>query len=128
MNVKKLFISTVIVGTLVIGASIAGAQDNGNRGRGGRGGNGLDLEIAETYTGLTREEIITAVRGGETLAQLIEANGQSVEAFITEVVSETTAKIDARTATIKAKLESNITARVYGERPPAPEPTATPNA
>ncbi len=130
MNLKKLFISTVIVGTVVIGASIvniAGAQDNGNRGRGGRGGGGIDFAIVETYTGLTREEVVTAVRGGETIAQLIEANGQSVDAFVAEAVTSLTAEVDERVAEgkitaeraeeIKASATETITAMVNGEQP-----------
>lgn len=124
MNLKKLLISGVIVGTLIIGASIAGAQDNegGRRGRGG-----FDFVIAETYTALTREELITALRGGETLASLIEANGQSVDAFIAEAVTALNTEVDERVAEgkltaeraeeIKATATETITAMVNGEQP-----------
>lgn len=125
MNLKKLLISGVIVGTLIIGASMVGAQDGDNNN--GRRGRGIDFAVLETYTALTREEIITAVRGGETIASLIEANGQSVDAFIAEAVTAVQTEVDERLAEgkltaeraeeIKASAAETVTAMVNGEQP-----------
>jgi len=91
--------------------------------RDGRLGAGLarfDGELIETYTGLTPLEAAEQLRDGATMAELIEANGESVDDFIAEAVIELEAAIDERVEARKATLEDDVTAIVNGERPIMP--------
>jgi sulfur carrier protein ThiS len=106
------------------------AFNRGDRGgpfSGNRGGimRNIDGELVETYTGLTLEEVREELRNGVTLAELIEANGASVDEFIAEAVVTGEAAIDERAATAKENLEDRITAAVNGERPERPMPPVT---
>lgn len=110
-----------------------GPQANG-QGPGGpaiRRAVGLQLyelaELSEEYTGLTLAELREAHQSGQTLAELIEANGQSVDAFVAAAIENVSARIDTavengnldadRAATLKATIEARVTARVNGEAP-----------
>ncbi len=113
-----------------------GPRNNGN-GQGGQRGMmqrpGLRFEagellgLAQGYTGLNSVEIRDAQQNGQTLAQLIEANGQSVDDFIAAAVADMNARIDravengnldaAQAETMKANAEALVTARVNGETP-----------
>lgn len=77
-------------------------------------GANASAELVEQYTGLTVQEAATALRGGQTLAELIEANGASVDDFIAAAVAEAEVKIDERTAQLKAELPDRITDAVNG--------------
>ncbi|MEM6280759.1 MAG: hypothetical protein AAF787_01085 [Chloroflexota bacterium] len=109
-------VTTVLV--LALGVTAVGAQDNGRSFR--RGGGELVLE----YTGLTHEELRDAVQNGSTLAELIEANGQSVDAFVDAAVAQAEERLDAaveagrltadEAAEKAAQLETNIEARLNG--------------
>ena len=95
--------------------------------RGERLMNRLDGEIlalAESYTGLTAEQIVTELRSGATLADLITANAGDVDAFIAEAVTVTETRIDERAAQRKAALPGMIEALVNGERPNVMPPAA----
>ncbi|MEO0564753.1 MAG: hypothetical protein AAF125_21790 [Chloroflexota bacterium] len=94
-------------------------RDGGPRGeRGFRGARGvLNSDLMESYTGLTGEEVRDALRDGQTVAELIEANGGDVDAFIAEAVTTAEATIQERAAERTANLETIITALVNGERP-----------
>lgn len=70
----------------------------------------LSGELLQEYTGLTLEEVSTALQGGSTLAELIEANGQTVDAFVADAVSQ----LQAATA---PQLEERLRAFVNGEMP-----------
>jgi hypothetical protein len=80
--------------------------------------------LAQEYTGLTSEELQTALRDGTTLAALIEANGASVDDYVAASVAEVQARLDDAVANewitqeradeLAADLETNITARVNG--------------
>lgn len=89
---KKLIVSMVTVGIVMTSAAMASAQGpqgdaNQFGGRGGRG-QGPVLEIIEEATGLEREAIIEAVQGGQTLAEIITANGGDVAAVEAELAAE----------------------------------------
>jgi hypothetical protein len=113
--------------------------------RGGpRGGFGVGAELIEEYTGLDRAAIREAHMNGQTLAELIEANGQSVDNFIAAGVAAASERIDEAVANdritetvaaeMKAQIEERLTAMVNGERPqwmppvPAEEATAEADA
>jgi len=114
----------------------------GPGGRGGRFGNGLQMgtemmDLAMQYTGLSLTDLHQSLRDGKTLADLIEANGQSVDAFVADAVSAISANIDARVASVQAQadalkstLSDRITAQVNGEQsqPPATPSASTPSA
>lgn len=95
-------------------------------GRGGMIDMGQMNETIETYTGLTPQETVQALRDGSTVAELVEANGASVEDLINELVAAGEARIDEAVANeritaeaaeeLKANLRAGIEARVNGER------------
>lgn len=155
MNTRQMIISAALAAALTLGAGAALAQDDSTpnapaeqRGfRGPRGDRGFmenrplrdrdqgrlrerlsglpSLELAEEYTGLTLAQLREALQGGQTLADLISANGQSVDDFIAAVVENMNARIDtavengritaAQAETLKARALERITARVNGE-------------
>ncbi len=103
------------------------------RRRGGRGRFAGEIEavaLAEEYTGLEGPAIREAIRGGATLAELIEANGGDVDAFIAEGVALAETRIDEavaegrmdadRAEQLKGNLTEIITAGLNGERPRRP--------
>jgi len=68
--------------------------------------NGDVVELAEDATGLTRAEIADALRDGETIAALIEANGGEVDAFVDDV-----------TAIMTENMRERVEDMVNGEHP-----------
>ena len=119
-----------------------GPMGRGGQGRGGRFGDGFQMgtemmDLALQYTGLSLTDLHQALRNGSTLAQLIEANGQSVDAFVADAVSAISANIDARVANVQAQadalkstLSDRVTAQVNGEQyqAPAADTSTTPSA
>ena len=151
MNAKQLIVSAALAASLALGASAALAQDTSTpdapteqRGfRGPRGDGGIfqnrprlqdrmrdirSLELAEEYTGLTIAEMRDALQGGQSLADLISANGQSVDNFIAAVMESVSARIDTavengritteRAEEMKAQAQARVTAWVNGEPGP----------
>ncbi|MEL6307504.1 MAG: hypothetical protein AAFR81_08565 [Chloroflexota bacterium] len=140
MQIKKVILISIMAVVLAIGVGSASAHDNGNGEGRPRGFGGYSSELVETYTGLTREELREAATEGVTLAELIEANGESVEAFIADAVAEAETRldeavangnIDAETAEERlATLEENLTERVdqvIGDRDGDGQPDPRPN-
>ena len=135
MTSKRLAILTLVFAMMAMMAgAVISAQDGSEDGkRGGRHGFGGQSEIVNDATGLTREEIHTAIEDGSTVADLITANGGDVDSVIAELVAEATTHINEKVAEGRitqeqaderlAELESNITARLDGtlERPERPE-------
>lgn len=145
-----------------VGASLVNAQDTptdpaptaepapGGRGGffGGRGGPfggrngdfGVNIDRAEvqalleTYTGLTSDELREQLRAGATLTALIEANGQSVEAFVAEAAQPVFDRIDeavasgrmdaARAEELKANVTERLTNRLENPQPRRDGPLA----
>lgn len=148
MNTKQLIISAALAASLALGAGAALAQDTSTptaptEQRGFRGPRAdrpfrnqlperlrdlRSLELAEEYTGLTIAEMRDALQSGQTLADLISANGQSVDNFIAAALENVSARIDTavengritaeRAETIKAQAQERITAWVNGEPGP----------
>jgi len=139
---KKIIITIVAINMLLVG--VVSAQGNpsddtsppfrdGMRERAGQfDGALIDGEIitlVESYTGMEPRDIMTALRQDDrTLAQLIEANGQSADAFISDAVSSIENKIDEAVANdnldadraeqMKANLTERVTDMVNGEFAP----------
>ncbi len=124
MNTRNLLLTTLLIVALALGAGLILAQDesgNGNedgsanmqRDYGRRGGfhgfvwRGLAMpggpapalmDLVAEATGLEPDALRAALRGGDTLAALIEANGGDAEAFITEATATVTESANARIA------------------------------
>lgn len=83
------------------------------------------LDAAAAETGLSVQEIAERVRGGESLAEVIAAEGGDVEVVIDAIVGEATARIDTavvdgrltqeRADQMLANLEDGVTRAVNGE-------------
>ncbi len=127
MTGKRLTILTLLFAMMAMMAgAVVNAQDdtmkNGRRG-GGRGFGGPS-ELILDATGLTREELHTALQDGSTIADLIVANDGDVDSVITELVAEATTQINEHVEEGRitqeqaderlADLEANITARLDG--------------
>ena len=64
---------------------------------GGKGGHhGAGLDAAATALGLSAEDLRAALQGGQTIAQVAEANGVDVQTVIDAMVAEEKAELDAR--------------------------------
>jgi hypothetical protein len=88
-----------------------GGQNHGGPGMGGQRGEKRQemLASAAEAIGITADELKTAIEGGQTIAQVAEANGKSVQSVI-----------DALVAQASADLTQRITDMVNGVRPAAP--------
>lgn len=110
-------------------AALQDARPEGGPGGGRHGGPRLDA--AADALGITEEELITALRDGQSIADVAAAQGLDVQVVIDALVAEAQAHIaeevgegdltqeeaDARLA----ELTERVTARVNGERPERPE-------
>jgi len=134
MNKKRFtLIAMVLAITALFAGMVVSAQDDDTTFNGKRGGrgfkSGVQHEIILEATGLTSQELRTALQDGSTIAELIEANGGDVDSVIADLVELATAHINThveegrlpqeRADTILDNLEENITNRLHGtfERP-----------
>jgi hypothetical protein len=92
-----------------------GGQNHGGPGMGGQRGEKRQemLTSAAEAIGITAEELKTAIKGGQTIAQVAEANGKTVQSVI-----------DALVAQASADLTQRITDMVNGVKPAAPAEAA----
>ncbi|MCA9914846.1 MAG: hypothetical protein KC496_15945, partial [Anaerolineae bacterium] len=91
----------------------------------GMRGFGMDIVSLTDATGLTADEIRTALADGSTIAELIQANGGDVDALIANAVEEDQAYLDVAVQYDRltqeeadaevAQFEETLTARVNGE-------------
>ncbi|MBC8100418.1 MAG: hypothetical protein H7Y11_13320 [Armatimonadetes bacterium] len=138
MNFKRISIILAVVVVALVSVSAVGAQRGGGDGQGGgrggeqRGGRGDRpfgaggargeaglIQIIADETGLTVREITDQVRAGSTLAEVIIANGSTVEVVTAAAVEAGTERINqavaneritqARADELLANLETNIT-------------------
>jgi hypothetical protein len=161
MKLKKIALTALLASSLLVSAGTILAQDettppdtqaqqNYRGPRGMQEGRGprerfgphvraridfrLDmLGYAEEYTGLTVTELREAHQNGQTLADLIVANGQSIDDFIAVVVGDVNGRIDEAVANgritaeraeqMKATVLERLTARLNGEAPQGPPVT-----
>jgi len=92
-----------------------GGRGHGGPGMGGRHG-GMRQEMLTTAAdaiGITADELKTAIEGGQTIAQIAEANGKSVQSVIDALVAQATTDLTQR-----------ITDMVNGVEPAAPTEAA----
>jgi hypothetical protein len=92
-----------------------GGHGDGGPGMGGRHG-GLRQEMltaAADAIGITADDLKTAIEGGQTIAQIAEANGKSVQSVIDALVAQATTDLTQR-----------ITDMVNGVKPAAPTEAA----
>jgi hypothetical protein len=87
---------TKVIAALDAAGPVGGPGMGG--GHGGRGGMGRGLDTVATALGLTADEVRTAIEGGQTIAQLAEANGTSAQSVIDALVAEVTAHLDEEVA------------------------------
>ena len=83
----------------VIETLIAARPEGGGPGGhgGGRGhGGGFGGEAAAEALGISVDELRTALRDGQTIAQVAESKGVSIDTVIAAIVAERTAKIEER--------------------------------
>jgi hypothetical protein len=71
------------------------------------------LTSAAEAIGITAEELKTAIKGGQTIAQVAEANGKTVQSVIDALVAQATTDLTQR-----------ITDMVNGVKPAAPTDAA----
>ena len=98
------------------------------RGHRGGFGRGMHLETAAGVIGVEVEALADALRDGQTIAEVAEANGSSVAAVIEALVAEANAKLDQavadekltteRAEEIRAETPDRIEAMVNGEFEP----------
>lgn len=140
MNTRNLLLTLLLIAALALGAGLILAQDEGGNGDedgsakqhddygrrggfrmgrgfhgfGGRGmalpGGAAPMDLVMEATGLDAEALREALRGGDSLAGLIEANGGDIDAFIAEAT-------DLATTRAGARIAERIEALVRGERP-----------
>ena len=113
----------------VIAALKAEMPQRGERGRGGKGGAGV--EIAAQALGMTADELHTALKGGQTLAQVAESKGVNVQVVVDALVASATNHINQKVASgdiTQAQADeklANVTERVT-ERVNNPRPEGGP--
>jgi hypothetical protein len=92
-----------------------GGQNHGGPGMGGQRGEKRQelLAAAADAIGITADELKTAIEGGQTIAQIAEANGKSVQSVIDALVAQATTDLTQR-----------ITDMVNGVKPAAPTEAA----
>ena len=123
----KAVVVTVIALVLALLVGVVSAQDGGRRNR-GRFDTMHDLhDIITEATGLTAQEIRQQVADGATLAEVIEANGGSVDDVVAQVVEVITERVneaqdngnltEERAAEILENLEQNVRDALNGEMP-----------
>lgn len=99
-------------------------------GRGGRGGRpGFDGEVVAGLLGIEASELRSALRDGQTIADVAEANGVDVQVVIDALVDEAASHLDLavengrltedEAAERLVDVTERITALVNGERPHA---------
>lgn len=102
---------------VVTALEAAGPIGGGRGGHGHGGGHGVlraeMLTAAADAIGITADELTTAIQGGQTIAQVAEANGKSVQSVIDALVAQATTDLTQR-----------ITDMVNGVQPAAPTTAA----
>jgi hypothetical protein len=109
----------------VVAALKAGMPERGEHGRGGKGGAGV--EVAAQALGMTADELHTALKGGQTLAQIAESKGVDVQVVVDALVASATNQINEKVASGEltqaeadeklANVTDRVTERVNNPRP-----------
>ena len=99
-----------VVTALEAARPMGGGQEGGQNHGGARGEKRQErLTTAAEAIGITAEELKTAIEGGQTIAQVAEANGKTVQSVIDALVAQATTDLTQR-----------ITDMVNGVKPAAP--------
>lgn len=105
------------IDAVVAALEAARPMGGGHEGRGHGGARGEKrqemLTAAADAIGITSDELKTAIEGGQTIAQVAEANGKSVQSVIDALVAQATTDLTQR-----------ITDMVNGVKPAAPTDAA----
>lgn len=117
----------------VIAALEAARPEGGmghGRGPGGPGGRGAGLDAAATALGVTQEELMTALKDGQSIAEFAAAKGVDVQTVVDAMVADVKTHLDEEVAegdltqaeadTRLAEVTEKITAMVNGEMPTPP--------
>ena len=131
---------STLAGGVILGPGLALAQEDAQEepapeeGEGGpcRGPRGKHLGVAAEAIGIEVDALLEALRNGQTIAEVAQANSVEVQAVVDALVADATARLDEAVANgrltqeeadeKKAELQERITARVNGEWPErAPE-------
>jgi hypothetical protein len=109
----------------VIAALKADMPERGERGRGGKGGAGL--EVAAQSLGMSADELQTALKGGQTLAQVAADKGVNVQVVVDALIASATNHINEEVASGEltqaeadeklANVTERVTERVNNPRP-----------
>ena len=109
----------------VIAALKADMPERGKHGRGGKGGPGMD--VAAQALGMTADELHTALKGGQKLAQVAESKGVNVQVVVDALVASATNHINEEVASGEltqaeadeklANVTERVTERVNNPRP-----------
>ena len=109
----------------VIAALKADMPERGEHGRGGKGGAGL--EVAAQSLGMSADELHTALKGGQTLAQVAADKGVNVQVVVDALVASATNHINEEVASGEltqaeadeklANVTERVTERVNNPRP-----------
>ena len=109
----------------VIAALKADMPERREHGRGGKGGAGV--EVAAQALGMTADELHTALKGGQTLAQIAESKGVNVQVVVDALVASATNQINEKVASGDitqaeadeklANVTDRVTERVNNPRP-----------
>jgi hypothetical protein len=90
----------------------AGGPVGTGRDRGGRGG--ADLDLVATTLGITAGDVRTAVRGGQTIAELAVAKGKTAQDVIDALVADAKTRLNARVTAgtiTQAEADTRLTAQ-----------------
>jgi urease gamma subunit len=141
MNVKRS-IASLMVGActltgagLAVGTGVVLAQEEPEEEQGVEPGRrphchrrGAHLEAAAEAISIEVDALRDALRDGQTIAEVAQANGVEVQTVIDALVADVSARLDEAVAEgrltqdeadeKKAELDERITALVNGERPP----------
>lgn len=133
----------VAAGELVVGHGGKGGHGRGGHGGAGRGGAAVESSALATWLGITPEQLHTELQanGGQSLAQVAQAHGQSRDALIAFLTEQARTRLSEAVANGRltqaqadeqlARFEQNVSAMVdqvhaQGEpRGPRPVPGAT---
>ncbi len=89
----------MVLGAVLVGLVLVAGAGSGQAAAHGKGhGQGLLLNTAAGYIGVTKKVLVTDLRTGQTLAQVATARGRSVDGLKAALVSALRAKVDAAVA------------------------------
>ena len=83
-----------------------------------RHGPGLQLEAAAEAIGITEEELLTALQGGQSIAQVAEANDVDVQTVIDAMVAAATERLEAAIGELPERMAEVVEQEGLPDRGP----------